>query len=106
MGGIVFWTLIRTILLIPLLFVLVDVVDFNFWWIVMTMSIYGIIIHPALVQYKLFQQKNKEVISVSLCSTCKHFDTTAVLCMKYDKHPSMEFIPCEGNDWEYNKYAT
>lgn len=105
MGGIIFWTLVRTILLIPLLFVLIDAVEFKFWWIVMTMSIYGIIIHPAIVQYKFFQQKNNEVITVSLCSTCRHFDSTAVICMKYDKHPSMEFIPCEGKDWEFNKYA-
>jgi len=105
MGVIVFWTLIRTIFLIPLLFVLVDTFEFKFWWIVMPMSIYGIIIHPAIVQYKLFQQINKEVIFSSLCSSCKHFDSTAVICMKYDKHPSVDFIPCDGKDWEYNKYV-
>ena len=64
------------------------------------MSIYGIIIHPTIIHYKLFEEKNKEIIESTLCSSCKHFDKTAVLCMKYDKHPSLEFLPCEGVDWE------
>jgi len=23
-----------------------------------------------------------------------------VLCMKYDKHPTENYIPCEGEEWE------
>jgi len=105
MGEIIFWTLIRTFLVIPTNIFLMDIIDFRFWWILLFVSVYGIIIHPTIIQYKLFEQKNKDIISNSLCSSCKHFDETAVICMKYDKHPSLQEIPCNGKDWEYKKYA-
>lgn len=100
MGAIVFWTLIRTAVLIPALLLLFDFMDYKFWWIVGVMSVYGVIIHPAVIQYNLFIEKNKEVLNNTLCSSCRHFDKSAVLCMKYDKHPTTKFLPCEGNDWE------
>jgi len=35
-----------------------------------------------------------------------HFDKSAVLCMKHDTHPTQEFLPCEGLDWEPNAFQT
>lgn len=104
MGAIVYWTLIRAIILIPVLLLLFEYIDYNLWWIVGIMSIYGIIIHPAIVQYNLFMEKNKEIIHNTLCSSCHHFDETAVLCMKHDKHPTVDSLPCEGVDWEMKEY--
>jgi len=43
---------------------------------------------------------NKEIIENTLCSSCKHFDESAVLCMKYDKHITKDEIPCGGIHWE------
>lgn len=100
MGGIVYWAIIRIAILLPLLWIATDYIEYKYWWMVVSMSIYGIIIHPAFIQYKLFLEEHKEVITNSLCSSCKHFDETAVLCLKFDKHPSKEIIPCEGTDWE------
>lgn len=100
MGGIIFWTLIRTAILIPLLLLLFGFIDYRFWWMIGIISIYVIIIHPAIIQYKAFEEKNKEILNNSLCSTCIHFDESAVLCMKYDKHPTKDNIPCDGMDWE------
>lgn len=105
MGEIIFWTLVRTVLVIPTVIFLLDIIDFRFWWILLFVSVYGIIIHPTIIQYKYFAQKNMDVIKNSLCSTCKHFDETAVICLKYDKHPTIENIPCQGKDWEYKIYA-
>lgn len=105
MGEIIFWTLVRTVLVIPTVIFLLDIIDFRFWWILLFVSVYGIIIHPTIIQYKYFTQKNMDVIKNSLCSTCKHFDETAVICLKYDKHPTIENIPCQGKDWEYKIYA-
>lgn len=96
----------RTAVVIPAVWILRSYIDSQqIWWLICFMSIYGIIIHPAIIHYKLFEQKNKNIIESTLCSSCKHFDKTAVLCMKHDKHPSMEFLPCEGIDWEpgYNQ---
>ncbi len=100
MGGIVYWTLLRIAILIPLLWLAIDYIDYKFWWVILSMSVYGVIIQPAVIQYRLFMEKNKEVISNSLCTSCKHFDETAVLCLKYDEHPTDEEVPCDGIDWE------
>ena len=100
MGGIVYWTLLRIAILIPLLWLAIDYIDYKFWWVIFSMSVYGVIIQPAVIQYRLFMEKNKDVISNSLCTSCKHFDETAVLCLKYDEHPTDEEVPCDGIDWE------
>ena len=100
MGDIVFWTIIRTALVIPAVWILQSYIDIQLWWIVSLAGIYGIIIHPAIIHYRLFEEKNKEVVESTLCSTCRHFDRSAVLCMKHDKHPTKDFLPCEGLDWE------
>jgi len=100
MGGIIYWTLIRTAILIPLLLLLFGLIDYKFWWMIGIISIYVIIIHPVIIQYKAFEEKNKEILNNSLCSTCIHFDESAILCMKYDKHPTKDNIPCDGMDWE------
>ncbi len=100
MGGIIYWAIIRIAILIPLLWIATDYIEYKYWWMVVTMSIYGIIMHPAFIQYKLFREKNEEIITNTLCSSCKHFDESAVLCLKYDEHPTEDEIPCEGSAWE------
>ncbi len=82
MGAIVYWTIIRIAILIPALWIATNYIEYRYWWVVVSMSIYVIIIHPAFIQYKLFTEKHKEVITNTLCSSCKHFDETAVLMPK------------------------
>jgi hypothetical protein len=100
MGGIVFWGIIRTAILIPVLWILQGMMEYKYWWWFGILSVYGVIIHPAMIQYRLFVDENKEIINNTLCSSCKHFDKTAVLCTKFDKHPTLRNLPCEGMDWE------
>ena len=100
MGDIVFWGLIRMALVIPLIWALSGYFYTEFWWFLVFIAIYGIVVHPAVVKYKAFEQANKEIIELTLCSSCRHFDKTAVLCMKYDQHPTKENLPCEGEAWE------
>jgi hypothetical protein len=100
MGEVVFWTIMRTAIVIPIIWFLRDYIDFQFWWSVGLFIIYGVIIHPAVIHYNLFKEKNKDIIESTLCSSCKHFDESAVLCMLYDKHPTKEYLPCAGVDWE------
>ena len=102
MGRIVYWGLIRTIISILVLWISYDYFNYKYWWIIASIGFYIVVIQPIIVQYKSFNTLNKTVINDSLCSKCKHFDETAVLCMKYDKHPTEDFIPCEGADWEPN----
>jgi hypothetical protein len=100
LGEIVFWTIIRTAITIPGLWILKSHIDFQIWWMISVAAIYVLIIHPAIVSYRWFEERNKKVIDSTLCSSCKSFDPSAVLCMKYDKHPTENYIPCDGIEWE------
>jgi len=100
MGEIVFWTIIRIAVVIPLLWIIGSYISQQLWWFISIATIYVAILHPAVIHYKLFKSKNKEVLESTLCSSCVHFDETAVLCMLHDKHPTKNFLPCEGVDWE------
>jgi hypothetical protein len=100
LGSIAFWTLIRTAVLIPVLWYYASNFESRYNWAVLVISVYLVIIHPIIIQYKNFSEKNKTVIEDSLCSRCKHFDESAVLCMKYDKHPTENYIPCETRAFE------
>ncbi len=100
MGDIIFWTLVRIAVTLPALWILKSYVDEKLWWIVGSAAIYVVIIHPAFVAYRKFEKKSKKVLDSTLCATCKHFDPSAVLCMKYDKHPTEDYIPCDGIHWE------
>lgn len=100
MGGIIFWGIIRTACLIPALWFLYSMMEYQYWWWLAVFSVYGVIIHPAMIQYRMFLQENEEIINNTLCSSCKSFDKTAVICLKLDKHPTLNNLPCEGLDWE------
>lgn len=100
MGGIIYWGLLRTAVVIILLWFSYDYFDYKYFWIIFSLAIYVLIIHPVVSEYKQFRSKNENVINNSLCSKCKSFDESAVLCLKYDEHPTEGYTPCDGTDWE------
>ena len=100
MGGIVYWTMIRIVIVIPVIWFLLDLLNYKYWQIWSFVIIYAVVIHPAYVGYKKFTETNREIFEDTICASCKHFDKSAVLCMKYDKHPKPDDIPCQGFDWE------
>jgi hypothetical protein len=100
MGEVVFWTIIRAAITIIGLWIIKSQVDFQLWWMISAAAVYVLVIHPAMVSYRWFEQRNKNVIESTLCSSCKYFDRSAVLCIKFDKHPTENYIPCDGVDWE------
>lgn len=89
----------RLTLVIPSLWIAKDYMNYQLWFTVSLLAIYGIVIHPTTIHYRLFVEKNQEIIESTLCSSCKNFDESAVLCLKHDEHPSREYLPCEGLDW-------
>jgi hypothetical protein len=99
-GAVVFWTIVRALLVIPLLWILLGLIEMEYWWTLVVLCVYGVVIHPAVIHYRLFEEKNREIIETTLCSSCRYFEKSAVLCMKFDKHPSKTFLPCKGFDWE------
>jgi hypothetical protein len=100
LGEIVYKTLIRFAATLLILWFSKDFFGEKFFWIVSLLAIYFFVFYPAYLSYKNFIDSNREVVNNTLCSSCKHFNESAVLCIKYDKHPTETFIPCEGNDWE------
>lgn len=100
MGEIVYKILIKFGLTLIILWFLKNQFDEKYFWIVSALAIFFFVINPAYMAYKQFLEKNENIVSGTLCSSCKHFDTSAVLCIKYDKHPTESYIPCEGKDWE------
>ncbi len=100
MGGIVFWALVRIAILIPAIWLIVDRYYIIYWKIWAILIIYVVVIHPVYLQYKKFTIANKEIMEDTICATCVHFDESAILCMKHDKHPTHDFIPCNGYHWE------
>jgi len=100
MGAIIFWSLIRLAITLPVIWYITENYDGRFYIVWAALAIYAIVISPAIKQYKKFEEENKDVIKSTLCSTCKNFDKTAVLCLKLDEHPSIDKLPCEGLDWE------
>lgn len=99
MGEIVYKTLVRLGLALVILWFFKDQFNDKFFWIISFLAIFFIVINPAYISYKSFIENNKKIFSETLCSSCKQFDQSAVLCIKYDKHPTENFIPCEGKDW-------
>jgi hypothetical protein len=100
LGDIVFWTIIRTAITIAVVWILKSHIDEQLWYLVTVAIVYGIIIHPTVMGLRKFDFKNKSVLDSTICASCKHFDPSAVLCMKHDKHPTVDFIPCDGIHWE------
>jgi hypothetical protein len=104
MGKIVFWALIRLALTIVVLWILFYYIDYGTWWVLGIVSLYVVVIHPALIQYDIFRESSKKIVDSSLCSSCKYFDGTAVLCTKLDEHPTENYLPCNGEYWEPKNY--
>ena len=100
MGEIIYKTLIRFLFLIIIIWLTKNYFDEKLFWILSVLSFYFFLIHPAYLSYQRFIESNRNIVISTLCSSCKHFDKSAILCTKYDKHPTEEFIPCEGTDWE------
>ena len=100
MGVIVYWTIIRTAIVIVALWLLKSQIDEQLWYIITVAISYTVVIHPAISGFRKFEEKNKNVIESTICTSCKHFDKSAVLCMKHDKHPTENYLPCDGIHWE------
>ncbi|MFZ1518918.1 MAG: hypothetical protein WAU11_09095 [Ignavibacteriaceae bacterium] len=100
LGDIVYKSLLKLGLVIIILWFSKDYFGENFFWIISSLAFYLFVFYPAYMAYKKFIEDNKNIITNSLCASCKQFDKTAVLCLKYDKHPNEDFIPCEGKNWE------
>lgn len=70
------------------------------WWFAM-ISIWGVGIYPAWLQYQRFNDSIEQIEDGSLCGACRHFNPTNQLCSVLDEHVvRADSPPCEGEGWE------
>lgn len=99
-GSVVWGVLTRTALIMILALSLNNYFDFRYNWWVILVIMWFFVAFPAYRKYKEFVDKSEEMISGTLCGTCRHFVRSSQLCGIYDEHISEDYIPCEGNNWE------
>jgi hypothetical protein len=102
-GSIVSWTLLRAVIYVLAAIFAFDYfrwVDYSLWWTVCVALFYAFVIYPMQVQYNHFRDETKSIVSGTLCSTCRHFEQTGILCLKLDEHVTDTYIPCDGQLWE------
>ena len=102
-GSIVSWAILRAAGVIIVAYIVSEYVmwlDYSTWWILTLALFYGIVLWPMQVQYRIYREETARVMDGTLCSTCKYFEPTGVLCSKLDEHVSEHHIPCEGELWE------
>ena len=109
-GSIVSWAIIRSAIVLFAAWLIGEYVhwlDYSTWWLMTILIFYAAVLHPMQIQYRLFREQTKNIMEGTLCSSCRYFEPSGVLCSKLDEHVSEENIPCEGELWEpkqeYNK---
>ena len=106
-GSIISWAIFRTAGVIFFAWLVSEYVawlDYGVWWGITLISIYAVVLHPMQIQYQLYKLDTANVVSGTLCSTCRHFEAGSVLCLKLDEHVTEDDIPCEGELWEPTGY--
>ncbi len=99
-GSIVWGILLRTLLIIVLTLFLTDYFDIRQYWWFSLFAFWGFAAFPAYKQIQAFSERIDDFEESTLCGQCKHFDKSGQRCSIYDEHVSVNYIPCEGLDWE------
>ena len=104
-GSIVSWTILRAAIVLVGSWILSEFMftnnaGYTIWWAVTALAVYAVVIHPTQIQYNIFKEETRLVMDGTLCSSCKHFEPTGVMCSKLDEHVTEDYLPCEGELWE------
>jgi hypothetical protein len=99
-GSIVTWGLVKTALLVVVMWFVVERFRLYEYWYVGLGIFWLIVAYPAFLQYQRFKAQTQHLEQNSLCATCCHFDETGHFCRLMDEHVSETYIPCEGLSWE------
>lgn len=102
-GSIVTWAIFRAAAVIGIMMLVSEYVrwlDYGTWWGATLLLLYAVVLHPMQIQYRIYKDETKNVMEGTLCSTCRYFEPTGVMCSKLDEHVSEDHIPCNGELWE------
>lgn len=99
-GSVVWGVLLRMSVIIVIAFVFLSIFEaYRYWWVFLFIIWFGTTF-PGWKQYQIFQRRMKKLQESTLCGSCLHFDPTSQLCKLYDQHITMNYIPCEGLNWD------
>lgn len=104
LGSILTWAIIRAAAVILVALLLYEYINYwiryDLWWMITIAAVLAFVIYPAQIQYRIYKEETREIITNTLCASCRHFDAGAVMCLKHDEHVTESYLPCEGIDWE------
>lgn len=99
-GSIVFWALLKTAILVIVVWILTDYYSLRGQLWFSLFSIWLIAFWPAWRQYQRYANAQKLINENSLCAKCRHYNGSAIVCTLLDEHVSARHTPCEGESWE------
>jgi hypothetical protein len=105
-GSVVWGILLRATIVIALSFIVFDRFELRQYWWTAALALWFFAVYPAWRQYQLFQKRVEKVSEETLCGSCKYFEQTSQLCKIYDEHITLNYIPCEGSNWEPRHFDT
>jgi hypothetical protein len=99
-GSIIWGIMFRTALVVFISFPFVRyTANPDLWWLV-AIALWFFAAYPGWTQYQIMQKRQEKFAEGTLCGSCKNFNDQSRLCVLYDEHPTLEYIPCEGESWE------
>ncbi|MDC1067879.1 hypothetical protein OAQ99_01830 [Candidatus Kapabacteria bacterium] len=99
-GSIVWGIIFRSFLLMVLSLILMNKYELYDNAFIFVVVLWFFIAWPAYNKFQDYNKKSIDFIESTLCGSCRNFEKTAQLCKIYDEHPTKDFIPCDGDDWE------
>ncbi len=103
-GSIIWGMILRTAIIVVISFFVVSrYPSSNAVWMLL-FALWLIAIYPGWQQFQNFKRKMDKFEEETLCGSCRHFDSSSQLCTIYDEHPTKDYIPCEGLNWEPSQF--
>ena len=78
-GSIVWGVILRTILMVLLIFFVRERFDFGEYWYMLIFTFWFLVAYPAHRQYQKFTERMETFVEETLCGQCKHFNSTAFI---------------------------
>ena len=101
MGDIIYWGLLRFVLVLAGAWLLYSYApNYGDWWTMFFVGVAVIVIYPAQLAYRRHLDQVRRASRNSLCATCKHYVVDNTLCAVTDEHVTREYTPCSGMAWE------
>ena len=101
MGDIIYWGLLRFVLVVAAAWAFYSYApNYGEWWSMFFVAVGVIVIYPAQLSYRKHQDEVKRSSLNGLCVTCRHYVPDNTLCSVTDEHVRRDYTPCDGVAWE------